>query len=266
MNGRQSTRSTSPPAAAAAEPSGLQWPRRLSAWALVSSLAASAFGTIVLAFCNRIVLCSVELSLQGEFGRLTVLGGGLSSALCLACAWAAWSTPDGGHVVRKSPSGCCGGAAGTVGGGGGAIVSILHRLDGCREGDTEGGLAIIGALRPCCPSGSEMLLLKLSFSPSLLPTQYDLPDASPGTVEAAAAPDNLDGGSLSMMGACCGEGGGGGKSSRMEARLLRWCRFSVTEILLAEPDVAAAMAVDVLAERLLAFGFPFVDFLRCKFW
>ena len=65
-----------------------------------------------------------------------------------------------------------------------------------------------------------MLLLKLSFSPSLLPTQDDLPDASPGAAEAAlaAAPDNLGGGSLSMMGAC---GGGGGKSSRMEARLLR---------------------------------------------
>ena len=41
----------------------------------------------------------------------------------------------------------------------------------------------------------------------------------------------------------------------------------MTEILFAEPDfTSAATAVDVLAERLLAFDFPFVEFLRCKFW
>ena len=76
-------------------------------------------------------------------------------------------------VARESAS-CWGrGFGATVGGvgGGSAIASTLHRLDGCKEGDTEGGLAIIGVLRPFCPIGSEMLLLKLSFSPSRLPTQ-----------------------------------------------------------------------------------------------
>ena len=40
----------------------------------------------------------------------------------------------------------------------------------------------------------------------------------------------------------------------------------MTEILLAGLDTEVAMAVDVLAERLLALGFLFVGFLRCKFW
>ena len=89
------------------------------------------------AFCSNIVLCTVELSLQGELGRLTVAKGPFE-VVTVAC---------GG--LNKDVDGAGPGAGG--GGGGGMFVwegdSIRHLLEGCNDGESEGGLKT-GGLGP----------------------------------------------------------------------------------------------------------------------
>ena len=107
---------------------------------------------MVLAFCSKRVLCSVELSLHGEAGRLTepigpmLWGGGLSRQV------------DGEEIIGREGLGAM-----SLGG-----KSIRHLLLGCREGEMLGGLRMGGFAPLPLARGSEMLRLKLNLRLSLL--------------------------------------------------------------------------------------------------
>ena len=91
---------------------------------------ASTAGSTVRAFWIRIVLWRVELSPQGEFGRLTVPGMA--------------DLDTGGASIGVGVMGCGGGGISAL------ADSVLHLLLGWSEGATEGGLIWICCWRCWC--------------------------------------------------------------------------------------------------------------------